>query len=168
MCVLLWLQLELWLYEGITTPCFVCCSYSYPKSPAFLWHLMGSPGTLRESTYSCALARGSASSSVLPGGKMTSSPWDSASFHLIDLHMQNVLHFWKGFFHSALFIELATLDVDCTLKTPAEFCSLSSTFILFSSSFLCNRQKFFCVCSKHRCFNFPQSHICYSLLPMGF
>lgn len=85
-----------------------------------------------------------------------------------DLHMQSVLHFWKGFFHSALFIEFATLDVDCTLKTPAEFCSLSSTFILFSSSFLCNRQEFFCVCSKHHCFNFPQSHICSSLLPMGF
>ena len=75
------------------------------------------------------------------------------------------LHFWEVFSHSALFVASAT---GCQLQSSY---SLSSTSSLLSLNFLCNREEvlffFFFNCNNHCHFNFPESQICSSLLPMG-
>lgn len=57
----------------------------------------------------------------------------------------------------------------CYRMLTAELYSLSSTSSLFSLTFLCNREEFFFFfnCNNHHHFNFPESQICSSLLPMG-
>lgn len=107
-------------------------------------------------------------------GKLLRSQYDALSLIISqnrvrpwDLHIQFVLHCWKVFFSTMLCIASVALDVDCTLKTLAELCSLSSTSILLSLNLLCHQRYlkgFFP--PKHCCFNFPQSQFCSSLLPM--